>query len=162
MKKEIKVTPIKNGTVIDHLPPFSALTVLKILGIKETKKRELGKLLVTVAMNVNSTKCDGHKDFIKIENRELKPREVDRIAVVAPTATINIIREEEVVDKWQVELPNFIEGIIICPNPGCISNDPKEPIISKFKVKKIRGHQPEFRCYYCEKKINDVGKNLKY
>ena len=159
--KELKVPPIENGTVIDHLPTWTALTVLRILGINEEKK-DRKDLLVTTSMNVKSRRFE-KKDFIKIENRELKPEEVDKIAVIAPKATINIIREKEVIKKWKVELPETINGIISCPNDSCISNDGKEPISSIFKTEIREGELLRFRCVYCGKTIysDDIPKYVK-
>ncbi|MCK4520719.1 aspartate carbamoyltransferase regulatory subunit [Candidatus Parcubacteria bacterium] len=159
--KVLKVPPIEDGTVIDHLPPWTALTVLRILGINEEKKYR-NDLLVTTSMNVKSKRFK-RKDFIKIENRELKPEEVDKIAVIAPKATINIIREKEVIKKWKVELPETIDGIISCPNDSCISNDKKEPISSIFNRETIEGELLRFRCEYCGKTIypDDISKYIK-
>jgi aspartate carbamoyltransferase regulatory subunit len=148
MKKELKIVPIKNGTVIDHIAAGQALNVLKILGIRATTDAVL-----SVVMNVRSKQM-GRKDIVKVEDRELKPEEVDKIALIAPRATINIIRDSEVVAKHQVFLPPTIEGIIRCANPNCISNAEREPVISRFST---AGENPlRFRCYYCERMIEDI------
>jgi aspartate carbamoyltransferase regulatory subunit len=148
MKKELKIVPIENGTVIDHIAAGQALNVLKILGIRATTDAVL-----SVVMNVRSKQM-GRKDIVKVEDRELKPEEVDKIALIAPRATINIIRDSEVVAKHQVFLPTTIEGIIRCANPNCISNAEREPVISRFST---AGENPlRFRCYYCERMIEDV------
>ena len=148
MKKEIKVTPIKNGTVIDHIAPSQALNVLKILGIKPGAKEE-----ISTAINVRSKKLE-KKDIIMIEDRELSVDETDKIALIAPQATINIIENSEVLTKHRVELPEEIDGIIKCANPNCISNAEKEPVASRFII--LNEKPPKFRCFYCEKIINDV------
>jgi aspartate carbamoyltransferase regulatory subunit len=148
MKKELKVVPIKNGTVIDHIAAGQALNVLKILGIDAGTDAAL-----SVAMNVRSKQM-GRKDIVKVENRELKPEEVDKIALIAPQATINIIRDLEVVEKHKVYLPKFIEGIIRCANPNCISNVGREQVISKFVT--VSEDPLRFRCFYCERMIEDV------
>ena len=88
--KELKVTPIKDGTVIDHITPGRALKVLRILKIPESTSS-----VVSVAMNVSGKM--GKKDIVKVENRELDPKELDKIALIAPKATINIIRDYEVI-----------------------------------------------------------------
>ena len=148
MKKELKVVPIKNGTVIDHIARGQALNVLKILAI--TAKTDA---VLSVAMNVLSKKM-GRKDIVKVEDRELKPKEVDKIALIAPNATINIIRDYEVIAKHTVYLPKSIDGIIRCANPNCISNAKKEPVISQFLT--VSENPPLFRCFYCERIIDDV------
>lgn len=141
MSKELLVSKIENGTVIDHIPAGRALTVLRILRI--TGKEGLRVALV---MNVESTKL-GRKDIIKIEGRELSPEEVNVIAAVAPTATINIIRNYQVVNKFKVTPPNIIKGRFKCKNPACITNAPREPLTPTFLL--VRREPPLFVCNYC-------------
>ena len=90
--RELRVTPIKNGTVIDHIPAGMALKVLRILGIGDAVSST-----VTVAMHVPS-RLMGWKDIVKVEDRELAAREIDKIALVAPTASVNVIRNYNVAD----------------------------------------------------------------
>ncbi|NYT02765.1 MAG: aspartate carbamoyltransferase regulatory subunit [Methanosarcinales archaeon] len=145
-EKELKVKPIKNGTVIDHIAGGQALNVLKILGIGADADVSLSLL-----MNVDSKKL-GKKDIVKVEDRELKEGEVNKIALIAPGATINIVRDYEVVDKYEVDLPDMIIGVIRCQNPSCISNT-QEPIKSRVLVK---GKNPVvLRCVYCEQPITE-------
>lgn len=139
--KELKVKPIRNGTVIDHITANKALSVLKILGIPNQKNT------VTIAMNVQSPEMES-KDIVKIEGRELAPNEVDQIALIAPNATINIIRDYEIVEKGKVHLLNEIRGILKCTNPNCITNT-NEPMITRFYV--IEREPVSLRCYYCER-----------
>jgi len=139
-RQELYVRKIKDGTVIDHITPGFALDVLKILGING-KDGEV----VSVALNVES-KLLHHKDIVKIQNRELKPSEVDKIALIAPNATINIIRNYDVASKKVVELPPSIRGIIKCDNPSCISNS-REPVEPRFGVD--RKEPIRVRCYFC-------------
>lgn len=126
MKKELKVPLIKDGTVIDHITAGNAVKVLHIIGIPKGSSS-----IVSVAMNVKSKM--GKKDIVKVENRELDSKEVDKIALIAPKATINIIRDYEVAKKHKVELPGKIVGIVKCANPTCVSNT-NEPVESRFKV----------------------------
>ncbi|RLF31243.1 MAG: aspartate carbamoyltransferase regulatory subunit [Thermoplasmata archaeon] len=150
--KELRVQPIKNGTVIDHIPAGMALKVLHILGIPHKGAESI----VSVAMNVRS-KIMGKKDIVKVEDRELEPKEVDKIALIAPRATINIIRDYEVVEKHRVKLPKEVIGILKCPNPTCISNS-NEPIESRFIV--INDNPPRLRCYYCEREPDDIASRI--
>jgi aspartate carbamoyltransferase regulatory subunit len=136
----LRVSKIKDGTVIDHITSGHALDVLKIVGITDHVDR-----IVTVAMNVPS-KTLGLKDMVKIEGRELKSREVDKIALLAPHASINIIRNYKVVDKQLVRLPKVIRDTVKCANPSCISNS-REPVKPKFYVET---KEPlRLRCHYC-------------
>jgi aspartate carbamoyltransferase regulatory subunit len=139
-RQELYVRKIKDGTVIDHITPGFALDVLKILGING-KEGEV----VSVALNVESKQLH-HKDIVKIQNRELKTSEVDKIALIAPNATINIIRNYDVASKKVVELPPTIRGIIKCDNPSCISNS-REPVEPRFGVD--RREPIRVRCYFC-------------
>ena len=137
---ELHVRKIREGTVIDHITAGHALDVLKIVGITDHVNG-----IVTVAMNVPS-KTLGLKDMVKIEGRELKSQEVDKIALLAPHASINIIRNYKVVDKQLVKLPKVIRETIKCVNPACISNS-KEPVKPTFYVDT---EEPlRLRCHYC-------------
>jgi aspartate carbamoyltransferase regulatory subunit len=134
------VSKIKDGTVIDHITGGHALDVVRILGITGREKR-----IITIAMNVPSKRFK-IKDIVKIEGRELNSREVHKIALLAPHATINIIRDYKVVEKQRVKLPSVIEGIVKCANPACVSNS-NEPVQSKFYVK---SEEPlVLKCHYC-------------
>jgi aspartate carbamoyltransferase regulatory subunit len=148
--KELKVTPIKDGTVIDHITPGRALKVLRVLKIPESTFS-----IVSVLMNVNGKK--GKKDIVKIENRELDPKEVDKIALIAPKATINIIRDYEVIKKHKVELPEEVVGLTKCSNPTCISNA-REPVESRFQV--ITKDPLRIKCYYCEREPEDIAEGI--
>ncbi len=144
-EKEMRVRRIEHGTVIDHITAGQALNVLRILGISGTSKA-----VVSVAMNVPSGAI-GSKDIVKVEDRELEEKEVDRISLIAPNATINIIRDFEVIEKYSVELPERLDGVVKCSNPNCISNT-NEPVISKFMVNK---KPVELRCIYCDHVISE-------
>ncbi len=150
-KKELKIPLIKEGTVIDHITAGNAVKVLHILGIPEKTLDSV----VSVAMNVKSK--IGKKDIVKVENRELKPEEVNKIALIAPKATINIIRDYEVVKKFKVHLPDEIVGIVRCPNPNCISNA-REPIQSRFRV--ISRDPIRIKCCYCEREPENIADNI--
>lgn len=137
---ELRGSKIKDGTVIDHIRGGYALDVIKILGITGREKR-----VITIGINVPSKRF-GVKDIVKIEGRALNSQEVNRIALVAPHASINIVRSYKVVEKLEVKLPKTIEGILKCVNPCCISNG-GEPVTSKFYVK---NEDPlSLKCHYC-------------
>ena len=137
------ISPIRDGTVIDHITGGEALVVLRILGITGTTDES-----ISVATNVES-RLSETKDIVKISKRELSKEEVDRIALIAPEATINIIRDFHVFEKMKVEIPKTVKGFVQCPNPGCITNS-NEPIESSFKTKKGR-----LQCIYCDAIISE-------
>lgn len=142
-ERELRVSKIKDGTVIDHISGGYALDVVKILGITG---RESGRTRVmTIAINVPSKRFKV-KDIVKIEGRALNAQEVNKIALVAPHASINIIRDYDVVEKLEVKLPKVIEAIVKCVNPVCISNS-NEPAAAKFYVE---SEEPLLlKCHYC-------------
>ncbi len=139
-ERELRVSKIKDGTVIDHIRAGYALDVVNILGITGKEKR-----VMTIAINVPSKRF-GVKDLVKIEGKALSPQEVNRIALVAPHASINFIKNYEVTSKFEVKLPQIIEGIVKCANPCCVSNS-SEPITSKFHVQ--HDEPLVLKCYYC-------------
>jgi len=151
--RDVKVTPIKNGTVIDHITPGMALHVLKIIGIPDTGVQST----VSILMRVPSRRVKW-KDIVKVEDRELDKSQVDKIALIAPNATINIIRNYNVVEKHHVEAPKEVVGLVRCENPNCITNKPREPVKSKFTVV---SHEPlQLKCGYCERITTDIVKHL--
>jgi aspartate carbamoyltransferase regulatory subunit len=138
---ELKVSKIKNGTVIDHIMGGMAPTVLKILGIGRGCPDT-----VIVAMNVKSNRL-GLKDMVKVENRALPAEAVKKIAIVAPHATVNIVKDFKVTQKLHVELPQRLVGIVRCPNRNCITNSYER--VSSFFI--IENRDPiRLRCHYCE------------
>ncbi len=141
-EEELHIRKIKKGTVIDHIGAGHALSVMRILGLTGKENN-----VVSIAMNVPSKRL-GRKDIVKVEDRELDAEEVDKIALIAPKATINIIRDYEVVEKQKAKLPQIIRGIIKCDNPICISNS-SEPIQPTFF---LEAEDPlKLRCYYCSR-----------
>src|SRR6056297_940611 len=136
--EELRVSKITQGTVIDHITGGQALNVLAILGIDGSRGEE-----VSVGMNVPSDRL-GRKDIVKVEGRELSQNEVDVLSLIAPDATINIVRDYDVVEKHRVERPDTVEGILSCPNAGCITAA-DEPVASRFDVL-----SDGVRCVYCE------------
>jgi aspartate carbamoyltransferase regulatory subunit len=144
MPKTRSVAAIKEGTVIDHIPPGQAFILLQLL------KLFLGKNLVSLGLNLSSTSL-GLKDLIKIENRYLTEKETHDIAVFAPKATISIIKNYQVTKKITATLPPKIERILVCPNPRCITNCEKTSTLFL-----VESHQQKIfvRCHFCEKSFN--------
>jgi aspartate carbamoyltransferase regulatory subunit len=150
--RELKITPIKNGTVIDHIGNGLALEVLRIIKVHALDKDST----VSVALHVRSAK-HGWKDIVKVENMELSPREVNAIALIAPTATISIIHDYKVREKRPVDLPAKIVGVLKCPNPNCVSNLP-EPFEPEFDVASRR--PVILQCAFCERRVDDFLRHL--
>ena len=138
-----RVTAIKNGTVIDHVPAGKALSVLKMLGVDGNMSNP-----VSLVMNVPSQKMGG-KDIIKVEDRELTQHELDRLALVAPDASVAIIRAYTVAEKMEINLTEEVVNVARCTFSNCITNNPMEPLPHRLIVTK---REPlELRCRYCGK-----------
>ncbi len=148
-RTELLVSAIKNGSVIDHITMGHGLKIVQILQLAAHKK------IVTVGLNLPSRAMQ-HKDLIKVEGRELTPDEGNEVALFAPQATINIIRNYKIVKKFSVVLPKTIDQLIVCPNPRCITNN--EKMTTVFHLDQNEGVL--LRCHYCEKifKEDDIQK----
>jgi len=143
-KKELKVPAIKEGTVIDHIPSRMTFKVIRILDLKEFKYP------ISVALNLKS-KMMGNKGIIKVGSRFLTEDEVNKIAILAPNATVNIIKNYEVKEKINVKLPDEINNIIKCSNPDCITNN--EQVKTHFQV--INKSPLKVICRHCERVMEE-------
>ena len=139
-KLKLKVSAIKNGTVIDHIPSQSLFKVISILGLEKTTNQ------VTFGSNLESGKL-GNKAIIKMSDKYFENYEINKIALIAPHAKLNIIMDYDVVEKKVVEIPDTIEGIARCFNPKCITNN--EPMTTSFRV--VSKDPIALKCRYCEK-----------
>ena len=138
-----RVTAIKNGTVIDHIPSGQALKVLELLNLSGDTS-----VPVSLVMNVPSKKM-GAKDIIKVEDRELTQSELDRLALVAPDSSIAIIRAYSVAEKLNVTLGDEVINVVRCTFSNCITQNPREPLPHRLKV--IRTAPLALRCHYCQR-----------
>ena len=148
---ELMVRRIREGTVIDHIDEGKGLKVLSALGIDGRDGN-----VITIALNVPSGKFK-KKDIIKVENKFLKDDDTNKLAVIAPKATVNIIKDYKLVEKRRVSLPNEIDRIFRCSNPECITNS-SEHIESIMDVVDKEGLV--LKCRYCSR-VLDVNR-LKY
>ncbi|MGQ9679616.1 MAG: orotate phosphoribosyltransferase [Candidatus Bathyarchaeia archaeon] len=124
--RELLVSKIENGIVIDHISAGKAFIVHKLLKLDPTAR-------VLIALNVNSKRL-GTKDLIKIEGSYLTSKEIDLIGLVSPFATLNIIENWKVKEKRVIKPPDRIEGIFKCPNPLCKSNSKYQPLRAIYTV----------------------------
>jgi aspartate carbamoyltransferase regulatory subunit len=139
---DIRLVPISNGTAIDHLKPFTGLKILQVLGHNYDSA-------TTIAVNTESDRL-GKKDLIFIENKLLEEKDLEKIAVIAQGATVNIVRDQKVMEKSIISLPKKVVGILQCMNPKCITRI--EPMQTTFSISEnpVQAH-----CYYCEKSMNE-------
>ena len=140
-KEVLKVSAINNGTVLDHIPSAQLFRVIDILRLNQSKTP------ITFGMNLDS-KTLGSKAIIKISDRFFEDDEINRIALIAPNASMNIIRNFEVIEKRVLSIPETITGIARCMNPVCVTNH--QDVETKFKTVEKDGCI-ELRCHYCEK-----------
>jgi aspartate carbamoyltransferase regulatory subunit len=138
--KKLQVSAIKNGTVIDHIPANSLFKVIHILGLEKIESQ------MTFGSNFESKRL-GLKAIIKLADIFFMDDDINKIALVAPEAKLNIIRDYKVVEKKIVEVPDSIKGIAKCMNPKCITNH--EGIVTKFTV--VSKKKVAIKCHYCEK-----------
>lgn len=143
-KLKLKVSAIKDGTVIDHIPALSLFKVITILGLDKIENQ------ITFGTNLDS-KILGHKAIIKVSDKFFENDEINKIALIAPHAKLNIIKDYKVVEKKIVEIPDTIIGIAKCFNPMCITNN--ETMNNCFKV--ISKSPIALKCHYCEKITNE-------
>lgn len=140
VKKELIVSALENGTVIDHIAAKEVFRVLHMLNLADTDET------VYMGSNLDSKKL-GKKGIIKVANRFFAPEEINKIALVSPQATIIEIKNFEVVRKTKVELPSEVKGMVKCMNPNCITNH--ETIETNFSV--IQNPEVKLKCHFCEK-----------
>lgn len=133
-----QVEAIAHGTVVDHIPPAATLKVAQLLAGSTDQ--------VFVGMNLRSARS-GRKGVVKIASRELDPRTLSCLALIAPEATISIIRDYGVVQKSPVAVPDRFDGVAKCANPNCVTTH--ERWTTRFTV---IGRTPlRVRCQYCER-----------
>lgn len=136
------VKAIENGTVIDHINPHSAITILNLLNLIDHKNQ------ITLGINLPSQSM-GLKDIIKVSDWEITPDLANKAAIFAPQATINIIQNGKVDQKYRVQPPQDIESVIPCPNIKCITRNEKHPGMISV-VQKV-GTDLKLKCRYCGK-----------
>ncbi len=134
----LTVERIENGTVVDHIPAGQGIMVMRILGITNEYRAR-----VALIMNVKSKKM-GKKDILKVEEKYLDDAALDRVALVAPNATINLVKGGKVMKKRDAVMPKKISGLLTCPNPKCITNFEQAGAVFLVEGKGVR-------CAYCER-----------
>ena len=146
-RKELVVSALENGTVLDHIPAENVYKALDILNLKGIENQ------ITIGINLTS-KAQGRKGIIKIEDKFFEDDELNKLALLAPEATVNIIRDFKVVEKKKIVMPDEVIGIAKCMNPKCVTNH--QPIKTRFQVK-AEGKDITLLCHYCEKVSDTKG-----
>ncbi|MBQ8837912.1 MAG: aspartate carbamoyltransferase regulatory subunit [Bacteroidales bacterium] len=140
-RKELVVSALENGTVLDHIPAENVYKALDILNLKGIENQ------ITIGINLGS-RIYGKKGIIKIADKFFEDDELNKLALIAPKATVNIIRDFKVVEKKKIEMPKEVIGIATCLNPKCVTNH--QPIKSRFTTID-NGNEILLLCHYCEK-----------
>lgn len=140
-KKELTVSAIKDGTVIDHIPAENLYKAMSILNI------DMMNATITIGNNLESKRL-GKKGIIKIAEKHPSYDDINKLAIIAPSARVNTIKDYQVVKKQEVKIPDQIEGMFKCMNPKCITN--YESMNTKFSVVEKHG-KLQLKCHYCEK-----------
>ena len=134
----LNIDTIKNGLVIDHIKAGFGPQIFHFLGLD---KAEFSCALI---MNASSKKS-GKKDIIKIDN--IINIDYSVLGFIDPNISINVIKEEKIVRKIKMELPERVENVIRCKNPRCITVT-ENYIRPSFKL--INRQKSQYACEYCD------------
>ena len=145
--KELVVSALENGTVLDHIPAENVYKALSILNLKGVENQ------ITLGINLAS-KIYGRKGIIKIADKFFEDEELDKLVLIAPQATVNVIRDFKVVEKKKLKMPKEIVGMAKCQNPKCVTNH--QPIKTRFKTV-MKDDKISLLCQYCEKTSDTKG-----
>lgn len=148
-KKELAVAALENGVVIDHIPSSALFKAVKLLGLEKMSNQ------LTIGNNLESGLL-GTKGIIKVADVEFPESVLNRIALIAPSAIVNIIENFEVAHKRQVVLPDTIVGLVKCDNPKCITNH--EPMLTRFHLADRR--EGIISCHYCGHSVNTLAATI--
>ncbi len=146
VSKELKIKGIKNGIVIDHIKPGLCFKIFNHLKLEKSLNT------VMVISNIDSS-SRGRKDILKVEGENIKVNYLE-LALISPNSTLDIVKDEQIVEKISLTLPDKIEGVIKCPNKRCITNDEHcKNVFTKLQNK------DSYTCKYCDR-IIDVDKGV--
>lgn len=137
----MKIDAIKNGFVVDHIPAGRSMELYSLLGLAD--------LPYPVAIIKNApSRLMGKKDIIKIDaDIEIS---LDVIGFIDPEITVNTIKDEKLVSKCHMELPERLENVCKCKNPRCITSTEQElPHIFRLTDRENK----VYRCLYCDSKL---------
>lgn len=133
----LEITSLKDGIVIDHIKAGLGIKIFNLLDLADLEDE------VALILKAKSTQM-GKKDIIKIAKTQ--DINLDAVSIIDPTATVNIIKDERVVEKKTLDLPETIEDVLTCQNPKCISTS-ERAVTSKFIL--INRQEKIYKCAYC-------------
>lgn len=133
-----QVEAISNGTVIDHIPAAATLKVVALVTRPDDQ--------VFIGNNLRSSR-GGRKGVVKVANREIDRRSLSALSLIAPGATVSIIRDYQVIEKKPVPVPDRFDDVAKCANPNCVTNHEKWPT----RMQVVHRAPLTVRCVYCER-----------
>lgn len=134
----LEITSLKNGIVIDHVKAGNGIKIFDLLELADIDDQ------VALILNARSTSM-GKKDIIKVENQQ--NIDLDVVSIIDPQATVNIIENEKVIEKKDLELPKQITNVLTCQNPKCVSTSERS-VASKFIL--FKPEEKQYKCAYCD------------
>ena len=139
----MNIDSIKNGYVLDHIKAGKALEIYEQLN--------LANLDCQVALITNAkSKKMGTKDIIKIDR--LIDIDLDKLGFIDPNITVDVVKDEKLIEKKKIDLPEKVVNIAKCKNPRCITSVEKD--LDQIFVLTDRENQI-YRCHYCETSLKD-------
>ncbi len=138
----LNIGGLNEGVVIDHIKAGGAMEIYSYLGLEKLD------CSVAIIKNARSNKM-GKKDIIKIEGPITV--NLDILGVLDENITINIIKDNKIVEKRILELPDMVTNVIKCRNPRCITSVEQE-LPHRFKL--TDKEKRIYRCLYCEQKFS--------
>lgn len=134
----MNIDTIKNGYVIDHITAGNAIKIYRLLNLEKLGSQ------VALITNVKSKKS-GTKDLLKIG--ELIEIDLDRIAFIDPEVTVNVVKNNKIIKKQKLELPENLINVCKCNNPRCITSVERN-LDQVFNL--TDKSTKTYRCNYCE------------
>lgn len=134
----MNIDSIKNGYVIDHIKVGNAMVIYEALGLKDLDCQ------VAIISNAKSQKT-GKKDIIKID--KMIDLDFDKLGFLDPNVTVNIVKEDKIIEKKKLSLPERIVNVAKCKNPRCITSIERE--LDQIFILTDKKNSV-YRCQYCE------------
>ena len=140
----LNISGLKEGIVLDHIEAGKSLDIYYHLGLDKLECQ------VAIIKNARSNKM-GRKDIIKIEE-PLENLDLEILGYIDHNITVNIIKDNKIVEKKRLKLPKKITNVIKCKNPRCITSIEQElPHVFYLADEK----KELYRCLYCEEKYSE-------
>ena len=134
----MNIDSIKNGYVIDHIQAGKGMEIYELLHLNELDCQ------VAIITNAKSKKT-GKKDIIKID-RDI-PIDLETLGFIDHNITVNVVKDDKIIDKRKINLPERIVNVAKCKNPRCITSIEKD--LDQIFILTDKENEV-YRCKYCE------------